>query len=133
MRRQYHWSERKQRVRRIGWLLLEYIEPGRPDLAAPQGGCQRLFVNDAATRSVDQDRASLHGGNFVFAHNRAIGFGRVDGDSVSPGDPFQEIVSHLYFAFRPTMFSKPGVVGAHFHPEIRAPDARGVFRSDRSR
>src|SRR6266851_4644233 len=87
----------QERVVGRGRLLVEDVERGAGDLVAAERVMQRLLVDDAAARGVDEKRGSLHarqpGG--VEEADRLRRLRAMDRDEIGAGDRLVEIADRL--------------------------------------
>ena len=105
--------------RRVGARLLgEHVEPGGGDLAGLQGVVQRLLVDDAATRGVDQHQAGTGPSELVGADQAhgLGGLGQVHADEVRLGHQLLE-ADHAHPHLGGATGLHVGVVGDHVHAE----------------
>src|SRR4051794_20295545 len=82
VRRQDNLITSKQGMVRRRRLIIEHVEPSGGDAAPAQGSSERAFIDNAATRGVDEDRARLEEGELLSANQRLLGLRHVEGDDV---------------------------------------------------
>ena len=124
VRRHHHLLELEQRIRGIRRLLGEHVDGGPGDVAVADRIGERLLVDDAAARDVDQARALAHPLELGGADHAAGGVGQrdVDGEEVSFRQQrlkVAELDARLLRAFG----GDQRVVGEHAHAQPLAGDA----------
>ena len=100
----------------------EHVEAGGGDAAGLQGVVQRLLVDDAAARGVDQDQAGRGLRELVGADeaDRLGGLGQVHADEVGLGHQLVE-ADHPHAHLGGAAGLHVGVVGDHVHAERGQP------------
>src|SRR5271170_1514682 len=118
MRRQDHVVELKDRVRWVGRLLLQHVQPGAGDAAFLQRLRERLLIDDRTARRIDEIGGRLHQREALGVDQVAGLFRQrtIDGDNVAP--PEHVLEAHQFYAqFRGKLAVGERIVSDEYHVE----------------